>query len=173
MSKRVIDLLLAGFFLIIFSPLILILIVLIHLDSRGRAWLKLERVGKDGQVFYIYKLRTMYPGSKDITALGKYLRKLGLDELPQLINIIRGEMSLVGPRPEIPEIVSTYTSREKERLKVPPGLTGLWQVSPYRKEPIHHHLEYDLEYIDKSSPLYDLKIVVKTLMWFWEELTTS
>ena len=172
MGKRTIDLLLAVFLSILVSPLILFLIILIPLDSKGKALLKLKRIGKDGQEFYIYKLRTMYPGTEKITRIGKFLRKSGLDELPQLINIIRGKMSFVGPRPEMPEIVRTYTSREKERLKAIPGLTGPWQISPYRDEPIHHHLEYDLEYINKASCLYDLKIMGKTFLWLLKKFVS-
>jgi len=169
-GKRTIDFLLAVSLLILVSPLILFLIILILFDSKGKALLKLKRVGKNGQEFYMYKLRTMYPGTKKITRIGKFLRELGLDELPQLINIIRGEMSFVGPRPEIPEIVRTYTLREKGRLKAIPGLTGPWQISPYRDEPIHRHLEYDLEYINKASCLYDFKIMGKTFLWLLKKL---
>jgi lipopolysaccharide/colanic/teichoic acid biosynthesis glycosyltransferase len=170
LGNRVVDFLLAVFLLIILSPLILVAIILISLDSKGWVWLRLKRIGKNGKEFFIYKLRTMYPDSKEITRIGKYLRRSGIDELPQLINVIKGEMSLVGPRPEVPEIVRGYSCRERERLEVIPGLTGLWQISPYRGEPIHHHLEYDLEYINKATPLYDLKIIAKTICWFLKKL---
>lgn len=108
----------------------------------------------------------MYKGEERVTKIGQFLRKIGLDELPQVINIIKGEMSLVGPRPEIPQIVGNYCDYEKKRLLVLPGLTGLWQLSPYRCEPIHHHLEYDFQYIEERTELLDLKIIFLTILWF-------
>lgn len=101
-----------------------------------------------------------------INKIGRFLRKSALDELPQVFNVLKGEMSLVGPRPEMPFIVDGYTDkeRERERLKVKPGITGLWQLSDKVKEPIHHNLEYDLNYIRNQSLLLDLKILLKTFI---------
>lgn len=170
MIKRIFDLYLAAFLLILFSPFLCIFLCLVKLDSRGRGLIKLSRVGKRGKLFYIYKIRTMYPGTEKVTRVGRYLREYGLDEIPQLINVIRGEMSLVGPRPEIPQIVENYTEYQKQRLDALPGITGLWQISPFRNESIHQHLEYDLEYIRNVSLFLDLKIMFLTLLWLWIKL---
>lgn len=97
-----------------------------------------------------------------ITKIGMFLRNTGSDELPQLFNVLKGEMSLVGPRPEMPFIVDSYTDKERERLKVKPGITGLWQLSSKVKKPIHYNLEYDLSYIRNQSLLLDFKILFKT-----------
>ena len=105
------------------------------------------------------------PKSDDanITGIGKLLRDTGLDEMPQLFNVLKGEMSLIGPRPEMPFVVEGYTEPEWARLKVKPGITGLWQLSNKTKEPIQENLEYDLDYIKNRSLVLDLKILLKTL----------
>jgi len=167
LEKKIINSLVAVFLLIILSPLILLLLIIVKLDSRGSVWLRLERAAKVDNCFYIYKIRTMEPGTHKITRAGKFLRQTGLDEMPQLINVIKAEMSLVGPRPEVPEIVKNYSQYQKQRLSVLPGITGLWQISDYRREPIHNHLEFDLEYIKKKSCFYDLSLIAKTLIWAW------
>lgn len=169
-EKSLLDFLVSVFLLILFSPLILLLLLTVRLDSRGRALIKLKRVGRGGRIFYLYKIRTMYPGTQQVTPLGRFLRELGLDEIPQLFNVIRREMSLVGPRPEIPQIVEGYTEQERVRLKVLPGITGPWQISPWREQPIHAHLEYDLDYIEKGSLFYDLALYLKTLSWLLRKL---
>ena len=106
-----------------------------------------------------------------ITNIGKLLRKTSIDELPQLINIFKGDMSLVGPRPEMPFIVNEYNSVEKKRLLVKPGLTGLWQVSPYRNSAISHNLEYDFYYIENQSLVLDIVILFMTAFFVVRGIT--
>lgn len=175
--KPFLDFIVAIILLIITFPIGLIISLLIKLDSPGPVLFKQIRVGKDGKEFLIYKFRTMYqhvpsqdrsPTSDSdprITKLGKFLRKTSLDELPQLINIIKGDMSFVGPRPEQKFIVDKYyTDYEKQRLLVKPGITGLWQISMERTKPIHENLYYDFHYIREVSFLLDCKILIKTIL---------
>jgi exopolysaccharide biosynthesis polyprenyl glycosylphosphotransferase len=173
--KRTIDFVLSLAGLAVFSPFWLIIIVLIKIDSKGKALFTQERVGKDGEMFKMFKFRTMKkdadlyeeaPRSSDdkrITRIGKFLRKTSLDELPQLINVLKGEMSLVGPRPEMLFIVKTYTKWQKKRLEVKPGLTGLWQILGRKDLPLHENIEYDFYYIQNQSLLLDLVIMIKTI----------
>jgi len=154
-------------------PVGLAIAIAIKLDDGGPILFAQQRIGKRGRLFTIYKFRTMaveaptyevHPddGDSRITPVGRLLRKLSLDELPQLINVARGEMRIVGPRPEMPFIVSKYTEEQKARLRIKPGITGLWQVSPHRNDPIHEHLEYDLAYIAHRGPILDLALVIAT-----------
>jgi len=178
--KRMLDLFLSGIGLVLFSPVWLLIIILIKISSKGRALFKQERVGKNGKIFKMYKFRTMHedsnlyqeaPKSPDdirITRIGGFLRRTSLDELPQLINILNGEMSLVGPRPEMPFIVKTYTKWQMKRLEVKPGLTGLWQILGRKDLPLHENIEYDFYYIQNQSLLLDLVIMVKTI---WTVIT--
>jgi len=173
--KRTIDFVLSLAGLVVLFPFWLIIIVLIKIDSKGKALFTQERVGKDGKIFKMYKFRTMkkdadlyeeaprFPDDKRITRIGKFLRKTSLDELPQLINVLKGEMSLVGPRPEMPFIVKTYTKWQKKRLEVKPGLTGLWQILGRKDLPLHENIEYDFYYIQNQSLLLDLVIMIKTI----------
>jgi lipopolysaccharide/colanic/teichoic acid biosynthesis glycosyltransferase len=105
------------------------------------------------------------PTDSRITRVGRWLRKTSLDELPQFINILRGEMALVGPRPEMPFIVNTYTARQRQRLSVRPGLTGLWQISADRCLPIHENIQYDLYYIKNRSVFMDIAILFHTTLF--------
>ncbi len=174
--KRIADIIFSTLFLIISLPLFAILAILIKRDSPGAVFFKQERAGKDGKPFGIFKFRTMYahankydyhPQKKDdprITKMGKMLRRTSFDELPQLINILKGEMSLVGPRPEMPFIVKGYSRTQKQRLTAKPGLTGLWQISTDRSKAIHENMEYDLYYVHNQSPLLDLAIILKTVI---------
>ncbi len=159
--------------LIVFSPLALALAALILLDDGGPVFFIQERVGYRGRRFRLVKFRSMrvdapkyavHPSGDDprVTRMGRILRKFSLDELPQLINVLRGEMRLVGPRPEMPFIVETYSRRHLARLNVMPGITGLWQVSPHRNDPIHEHIEYDLAYIAHRNPILDLALILAT-----------
>jgi lipopolysaccharide/colanic/teichoic acid biosynthesis glycosyltransferase len=107
-----------------------------------------------------------------ITPAGTYLRATALDELPQLWNVLKGDMSLVGPRPEMPFIVQTYTPWQRQRLAVTPGITGPWQLSSVRHAPIHQHLHYDLDYIKNQSLLLDFRILLQTLLFCVRMLTT-
>lgn len=135
-----------------------------------------QRVGKGGELFTIYKFRTMRrdaPTYSDspietsddrITPLGRILRRLSIDELPQLFNVLKGDMSLVGPRPEMPYIVETYSDLHRRRLDVTPGLTGLWQVyGRHHRERIHEHIKYDLHYVENQSLFLDLRILFATI----------
>jgi len=165
------------FLLVALSPLFLLFVLLIRLTSRGPAFFRQIRVGKNGRPFRIFKFRTMYvdapayqvsPRSRwdqRITPVGRFLRRTSLDELPQLINVMRGEMSLVGPRPEMPFIVEKYNDLQRERLRVLPGITGLWQISADRSRPIHDNMAYDLYYIQHRSPLLDAAILLRTLLF--------
>lgn len=173
--KRFFDILFSGFALIAASPLFAAIILAIKLDSLGQAVLLQERVGRDSKLFNMYKFRTMYKESslyknsprkrddKRVTRVGKFLRRTSLDELPQLINVLKGEMSIVGPRPEMPFIVKKYREWQKRRLVVKPGLTGLWQVLGRKDLPLHKNLEYDFYYINNQSFFLDLAIVLKTI----------
>ncbi len=134
-------------------------------------------MGKNGRRFPMYKFRTMYcdapqysysPGAGDdprITPAGRFLRRTSLDELPQLVNVLLGHMSLVGPRPEMPFIVAQYTSLQRRRLTAKPGITGLWQLSADRAFPIHENLEYDLYYVRHRSLFMDMAILLHTLLF--------
>jgi hypothetical protein len=136
-----------------------------------------ERLGMNGRPFRMFKFRTMWrdapryapspQGDVDprITRVGRMLRLCGLDELPQLLNVLRGDMSLVGPRPEMPFIVERYTQLERQRLRARPGITGLWQLSVDRHAEIHENIEYDLYYIDHQSLMLDALILLETLFF--------
>lgn len=174
--KPAADLVFALILLILLLPVMIVLAVLIKLDSEGPVLFKQRRYGKDGKIFYIYKFRSMYVNTPSqarspthdrdprVTRVGRFIRKTSLDEIPQLFNILRGEMSFIGPRPELISIVEQcYTDYERQRFLVKPGITGLWQVSPYRTEYIHENLEYDFAYIRNLSFWMDLRIVVLTM----------
>ncbi len=181
--KRALDLVVASIGLIILSPLFLIVSVLIKIDSPGPAFFnKQRRAGKDGKIFLIWKFRTMrldaevgtgpvWAGEDDprITRLGRFLRKSHIDEIPQLINVFKGEMSLVGPRPERPEMIKEINSRIpnfNQRLKIKPGITGLAQVR-YNYgasfKDAARKLEYDILYIKKMCWLLDFRIIYWTV----------
>jgi lipopolysaccharide/colanic/teichoic acid biosynthesis glycosyltransferase len=174
--KRVMDVAISLLFLVLLAPLGALFALLIRLDSPGPILFAQRRIGRDGKEFTIYKFRTMYldapvysptPTTRDdprITRIGALLRSTGLDELPQLWNVLTGDMSLVGPRPEMPFIVQGYTAVEAKRLKVRPGITGLWQVYARTANlPIHSHVEYDLFYIENLSVSLDLMILLDTI----------
>jgi lipopolysaccharide/colanic/teichoic acid biosynthesis glycosyltransferase len=175
--KPYLDFILAALLIILLSPAFLLIMLLIRLNSEGPAIFKHERVGKDGRIFQVYKFRTMYketppsapsPVSHDdprITKVGRFLRKTSLDELPQLINILKGEMSFVGPRPEMPFIVETYNELQRKRLKMTPGITGMWQLSGDRRKAIHENMDYDLYYIRHVSFFLDVAILIETLIF--------
>ncbi len=175
--KRVCDLVLTVIILIITAPLFGLFALLIKRDSEGPVIFKQKRVGLDGREFMFYKFRTMrvdtpryaiHPQDRDdprINRIGQYLRRTSLDELPQFWNVLKGDMSIVGPRPEMPFIVETYTEMHRERLKVKPGITGIWQISGDRSLPIHENIDHDLYYIENQSPLLDIVIILQTI-WF-------
>lgn len=176
MTKRMIDILVSSMGMFIFSPLGVLMLILIKLDSKGPIFFKQERVGKDGHPFQIFKFRTMVEGAvhmgagylieKDdfrITRVGKFLRRTSLDELPQLINILRGEMSLVGPRPTLRYQVEQYDDWQKRRLLVKPGVTGWAQIHGRNELSWNERIEYDIWYLEHWSVSLDLKILMKTL----------
>lgn len=174
-TKRISDLFLSTIALVVSAPVMVFIALVIRLDSPGPAVFRHQRVGKNGKIFAMYKFRTMYidtseyapaptnSGDERVTKLGRFLRKLSLDELPQLFNILKGEMSLVGPRPEQPFIVEKYSRKEKKRLIARPGLSGLWQVSGRMDIPPQEMMRFDLLYIEKRSFLFDLLILLRTI----------
>ncbi len=180
LAKRVMDLTVAAVLLVLTAPLWLVAAVLIRLSGPGPIFFKQQRVGLGGESFDILKFRTMRPDAAPyatsptddrdprITTIGRALRTAGLDELPQLLNVLRGDMSLVGPRPEMPFIVDKYTSLERQRLWAKPGITGLWQLSADRIDAIHVNLEYDLHYIRHQSLAFDTLILLETLFFTLE-----
>ncbi len=161
--------------LVVTSPLLAVAMVAIRLESRGSPIFKQRRVGKDGAQFDMYKLRTMVSGSDSgpdlplsqgdprITRVGALLRRYSLDELPNLVNVLRGEMAIVGPRPTIPPQVERYTDRQRRRLEVKPGLTGWAQVNGRVSLSWPERIELDVWYVDHRSLWLDLRILVKTL----------
>lgn len=173
--KRMLDLAIAIPFTLIALPFMAMISLIIRLESPGPSLFVHDRVGKDGKIFKMYKFRTMRSDvnpyekapsdSSDprITRFGKFLRKTSLDELPQLLNVLKGDMSMVGPRPEMPFIVAEYEPWQRRRLDVPQGITGLWQVAGRKHLPLHLNLEYDFYYIRNWSPVLDLVILVKTV----------
>jgi exopolysaccharide biosynthesis polyprenyl glycosylphosphotransferase len=174
MAKRVCDVVGSLLLMILGLPVLAILALLIKLDSRGPVFFLQERVGQNGKLFSMLKFRTMQTSaapydlsprtSKDprITRIGRLLRLTSFDELPQLVNVFRGSMSMVGPRPEMPFIVDQYGEREWQRLQVKPGLTGLWQLSGDRAFLIHENVEYDLYYIQHRNFFMDMAILLHT-----------
>lgn len=176
-AKRVFDAAAAAALLLVLSPLLLAIAALLRLNSPGPALFRQQRVGKQGKLFQVYKFRTMHPDapaySKSptescdprITYLGRWLRRSSLDELPQLLNVLKGEMSLVGPRPEMPFLVEGYSARHRQRLQVLPGITGLWQLSADRAFLIHENIQYDLYYIRHRSFFMDVAILLHTLVF--------
>jgi lipopolysaccharide/colanic/teichoic acid biosynthesis glycosyltransferase len=175
--KRLFDLAGATLLLTLTAPLWALAAALIWVDSPGPVFFVQERVGRDGHRFRMVKFRTMrrdtnpYAPSPNghvdprITRVGRVLRVAGFDELPQLINVLRGEMTLVGPRPEMPFLVGRYTPVQRLRLLAKPGITGVWQLSADRHAEIHENIEYDLYYISRQSLLLDLVILVETVFF--------
>ncbi len=175
--KRIFDFITSLILLILLSPLLLITSLIIRLDSKGNPIFVQTRIGLNGKSFSIYKFRTLKSDTnkyevnplngKDnrITKVGKWLRKTSLDELPQLLNVLLGSMSLVGPRPEMPFIVEGYNKLQCERLRVKPGITGLWQLSADRSIAIHENMDYDLYYVHEQSFLLDIVILIQTFFF--------
>lgn len=185
--KRALDIAAASFALVLFLPLFLAIALLIKIDSPGPVFFRQIRVGKDGKPFRFFKFRSMIRDAERhkaalrdrneaeaplfkirddprVTAVGRILRKTSLDELPQMINVLRGEMSLVGPRPHLPEEVARYGEAYRGRLSVPPGITCLWQATERRSTHFHAWVESDLEYVRTRSFALDLKILWRTVL---------
>ena len=176
MIRRGLDVIVAFAVLVAASPLLALAALAIRLESRGGAIYRQRRVGQDGREFDVLKLRTMVAGAERmgaglavdegdarITRVGALLRRTSLDELPNLVNVIRGEMSLIGPRPTVPEQVARYDERQRGRLAVKPGLTGWAQVNGRAALPWSERIELDLYYIAHRSPLLDARIIARTL----------
>jgi lipopolysaccharide/colanic/teichoic acid biosynthesis glycosyltransferase len=172
---RALDILIATAALVVLSPVLLIAAVAIKLGSRGPVVYRQLRVGKDGREFEMLKLRTMVRGSDPVgvgrvvarddprvTAAGRLLRRTSLDEIPNLVNVLRGEMAIVGPRPTIPAQVKDYTPRQRRRHEVRPGITGWAQVQGRAGIPWEERIELDVEYVDRRSVGLDLRILAKT-----------
>lgn len=185
--KRAMDFIFALMGLVLLSPLFLIISILIKLeDPKGSIFFYQTRIGKDEKSFPMYKFRSMVSNAEElleelldqneisgamfkmkedprITKIGKFIRRTSIDELPQLWNVIRGEMSLVGPRPALPREVDQYSSYDKLRLSVIPGCTGLWQVSGRNKLSFYEMVELDLKYIEQRGIITDIKIILHTV----------
>lgn len=175
-AKRAIDIVLSAVALLILLVPMAIVALLIKLTSRGPVFFRQERLGKDGTTFRIFKFRTMVegahkmgtgvttlPGDKRLTGVGRLLRKTSLDELPQLINVLAGEMSLVGPRPTVPEQVEYYDEFHRHRLDVLPGITGWAMVHGRSSNPWSIRIRYDVEYVRKYSLWLDAMVVLRTI----------
>ena len=176
MLKRAFDIVVGGVALVVAAPLLLLAMLAIRLESPGHPIFRQRRVGLRGREFDLLKLRTMVDGAEHIgpglavnvgdariTRVGAFLRRTSLDELPNLINIIRGEMSIVGPRPTVPAQVAQYTDRQRRRLEVRPGLTGWAQIHGRASIPWSERIELDLWYVEHHSLLVDLRIIARTI----------
>lgn len=189
--KRLIDIFGSLVGIIFLSPVELLIALAIKIENpKGKVIFKQRRVGKDGKPFYIYKYRSMVSNAEKlldnlidqndttgpmfkmkndprVTKVGQFLRKRSLDELPQLFNVLKGDMSLVGPRPPLPREVINYSDYDKQRLLVIPGCTGLWQVSGRSTVGFDQMVALDLQYIKRRSIVYDLFIILKTITLFF------
>jgi lipopolysaccharide/colanic/teichoic acid biosynthesis glycosyltransferase len=174
--RRAFDVAVAGAALVLTSPVLLLAVVAIRLETPGHPIYRQRRVGKDGREFDVLKLRTMVAGAEAmgsglavsegdarITRVGALLRRTSLDELPQLVNVLRGDMAIIGPRPTVPVQVAQYTERQRGRLAVLPGLTGWAQVHGRTALPWDERIELDLWYIEHRSPRLDLRILLRTV----------
>ena len=174
--KRAFDIFFSFVGLLFLIPLFLVVSLAIRIDSKGRAIFKQVRVGKDCKKFNIIKFRTMAinaEGVNEVTKLGKFLRKTSIDELPQLINVLIGEMSFIGPRPWIEEYTNYFTETEKRRSEVLPGLSGWAQVKGRNGISIQEKLELDIWYVDNISFKTDLTILFKTIQIVLKKTNTS
>nr|WP_240390848.1 sugar transferase [Bacillus sp. Y1] len=188
LSKRVIDIIGSLLGIIILGFVLIIVAILIKLeDPKGNIIFSQERVGKNGRIFRMYKFRSMIVNAEEklqellqynevdgamfkmkedprVTKIGSFIRKTSIDELPQLFNVLKGDMSLVGPRPPLIREVEEYTMYDKQRLLVTPGCTGLWQISGRSNLDFAQMVELDLTYIEKRSLFFDVKIILKTVL---------
>jgi lipopolysaccharide/colanic/teichoic acid biosynthesis glycosyltransferase len=172
---RALDVALAAVLLVVTAPLLALAALAIRLESRGPVFYRQLRVGRDGEPFELWKLRTMVPGAESmgagiyvvegdprITRTGRLLRRFSLDELPNLVNVLRGEMSIVGPRPTVQEQVDRYTERQRRRLEVKPGITGWAQINGRTSLPWPERIELDVWYVEHRSLRLDLRILART-----------
>jgi len=176
MIRRALDIAVSATVLVLSSPVLALAMLAIRLESPGGVIYRQRRIGLDGHPFEVLKLRTMVAGAEHIgaglavaendariTRVGALLRRTSLDELPNLVNVLRGEMSLIGPRPTLPVQVEQYTERQRGRLAVKPGITGWAQVNGRASLPWSQRIELDLDYIEHRSPAMDLKILWRTV----------
>ena len=183
--KRSFDIVVAILLLLVLTPLFLVVMVLIYLDSPGSIFFTQTRIGKEGKFFTMWKFRSMVVGAEQlqqqlqnemvggilfkvkhdprITRVGRFIRKFSIDELPQLWNVIIGDMSMVGPRPALPNEVFHYNSYQRRRLTVNPGITCFWQITGRSEIDFHQQVELDLQYIATQSFKTDLLILLKTI----------
>jgi lipopolysaccharide/colanic/teichoic acid biosynthesis glycosyltransferase len=177
MIRRAIDIVVGSLALVIAAPVIALAMGAIRLESRGHPIYRQRRIGRDGRGFDLLKLRTMVDGAEGmgaglainendprVTRAGALLRRTSLDELPNLLNVVRGEMSLIGPRPTIPVQVAQYTERQRGRLQIRPGITGWAQVNGRTALPWSERIELDLHYVEHRSLMLDLRILWRTVM---------
>ena len=177
-TKRLLDVVVAAVLLVLLLPVMVVIYVLVRITSPGPGLFSQQRVGKDGRIFRLVKFRTMRadhrhdpdpsivitPTHEAVTPLGRFLRRFKLDELPQLLNVLAGEMSLVGPRPTVPEQVAEYDDFKRRRLEVPPGITGLAQVNGGTALSWDERIEWDVYYVDHRGFWMDLKILARTFL---------
>jgi lipopolysaccharide/colanic/teichoic acid biosynthesis glycosyltransferase len=174
--RRAVDIVVSSLALALSSPLLALAMLAVRIESPGPALYSQRRAGRDGRPFEVLKLRTMVDGAEHIgaglavnaddprvTRVGAFLRRTSLDELPNLVNVLRGEMSLIGPRPTLPVQVAQYTDRQRGRLAIKPGITGWAQVNGRASLPWAERIELDLYYIEHRSPGLDLRILGRTL----------
>lgn len=172
--KRALDIFISAVVLIVTSPISLIVMIAIKIDSKGPAIFKQERTGYKGKTFLTYKFRTMKVETHDgtghelthderCTKVGNVIRKLSVDELPQLVNVLKGEMSLVGPRPWIPEYYKYFSNEQKKRCDVLPGITGLAQAMGRNNIDIFQKINYDIEYTKNVTFKMDVKVIIETV----------
>lgn len=185
-GKRLMDILIAGFGLLLLSPLMLAVAVAVKLEDGGPVFYGAERVGENGRLFQMLKFRSMVVNADQlrqlvsqvdadghilfkraddprITRVGRFIRRTSIDELPQLLNVLKGDMSLVGPRPELPWLVEEYEPWQRKRFAVPQGITGWWQINGRSDNPMHLHTEQDLYYIQHYSWWLDIAILWRTV----------
>lgn len=180
--KQLFDSFFSLFLLVLLFPLLLIIMVCIKLDSRGSVLFIQQRVGRNGKLFNIYKYRTMVPNAVNvglgvyteendprITRVGRFLRKTSLDELPQLLNILKGDMSFIGPRPTLEYQVLQYDDLQRKRLLMKPGITGLAQVNGRNSISWSKRIQYDIQYIESWSLWLDIKILLKTIFVIFKQ----
>jgi lipopolysaccharide/colanic/teichoic acid biosynthesis glycosyltransferase len=173
--NRALDLAVAGLLIVLTAPLLGLAALAIKLESRGPVIYRQRRIGKDGRPFELLKLRTMVPGAESmgagiyvlegdprITRTGRLLRRFSLDELPNLVNVLRGDLAIVGPRPTVQEQVDGYTDRQRRRLEVKPGITGWAQINGRTSLPWPERIELDVWYVEHRSLRLDLRILART-----------
>ncbi|MGK2939043.1 MAG: sugar transferase [Solirubrobacteraceae bacterium] len=176
MLRRLFDIAVAGSALLLAAPVLLVAIIAIRLESPGHPIYRQRRIGRDGRPFDVMKLRTMVDGAEQmgaglavdegdtrITKIGAFLRRTSIDELPNLVNVLRGDMAIVGPRPTVPVQVEQYTERQRGRLAIRPGITGWAQVNGRATLPWDERIELDLWYIEHRSLRLDVQILWRTV----------